>query len=151
KPDVAAADTFAIHIFLGHGDGTFDVGETYPGATIATRIVTGDFDGDGIVDLAEIGITTGVTLLLGNGNGTFTPGSLPLDTQAASIEAADFDGDGRSDLVVSLNFEDTLAVYPSNGDGTFGDPVSVSLVNLGTLAVGGVNGDGKPDIVAATT
>jgi len=69
-------------------------------ATTATTnsLVVGDFDGDGKLDLA---VSTGssISILLGNGNGTFTVRSFPSTAQfVGTLAAGDVNGDGKLDL-----------------------------------------------------
>ena len=116
-------------------------------------MVLGDVNGDGKPDLvvANSGSNT-VSVLLGNGNGTFQP-SKPLSpalTQCVAI--GDVNGDGKLDMAVANYGSSTVSVLLGNGNGTFhaqqtfaagSDPVSVEL--------GDVNGDGKPDLIVANT
>jgi len=65
-------------VFLGQGDGTFASAQTYPAASRRLRSRPGDFNQDGAADLA-IANQAGVSLLLGNADGTMVPGiSIPF-------------------------------------------------------------------------
>src|SRR5207253_9503630 len=98
-----------------------------------------------------------VTVLLGNGKGTFAPapGSPVAVTNAPdpnSLVAGDFNGDGRLDLAVGSFGNDTVAILLGKGDGTFtqvngccGTPVG--LTRIFSMAAGDLNGDGKLDLV----
>jgi len=128
-------------------------------------IVTGDFNGDGIMDLAVAnqGTTGGgssISILLGNGNGTFSPGptlSLPTGTLPGPMVAGDFNGDGKLDLAIGDTLSSRIQVFLGAGNGSF-TPVAGSTVNCTlvvdcgntvqpvSLAVGDFNGDGYLDL-----
>jgi len=91
-----------------------------------------------------------VQVLLGNGDGTFTPSgsTLSVGSYPSAIVSADFDGDGKPDLAVTIAFSDTLAVFLGNGDGTF-RPAAASPETGNyplSLVTADVNGDGIPDL-----
>jgi hypothetical protein len=121
-------------------------------------IVAGDFNGDGILDLAVANLASNsshpatVTVLLGNGNGTFTPTAQTLATGNLpySVAIGDFNGDGIPDLVTANAGSNTATVFLGNGDGTF---TAGPTPALGTdplfAAVGDFNGDGLSDIAGA--
>jgi Bacterial Ig-like domain (group 3)/Chitobiase/beta-hexosaminidase C-terminal domain/FG-GAP-like repeat/Fn3 associated len=107
-------NTGGIWILLGNGDGTFQnpSAPTISGNIGAnTSLVAGDFNGDGIPDLASA-VSPGeakapITVALGNGNGTFqAPVAYPIGPYYSPqfpIVTADFNGDGRADLVSGQN------------------------------------------------
>ena len=66
-----------------------------------------------------------VSILLGNGNGTFQPAvSYPAGKTPISVAVGDFNGDGHLDLVVANSQAPTISVLLGNGDGSFRPPVS---------------------------
>jgi hypothetical protein len=112
-PDLAVANagnyyTFTggnLSVLLGKGDGTFQAAVNYVVGDSPTSVAVGDFNGDGIVDLA-VSDTAGnqVSVLLGKGDGTFElAGTYPAGVGARSVAIADFNGDGRLDLAVRLS------------------------------------------------
>jgi hypothetical protein len=121
-------------------------------------LALGDFNGDGIPDLAAPDSATGVVaIFLGKGDGTFQPamnastgqGSTPL-----AIAVADFNGDGKLDLAVALGNQAAVAILLGNGDGTFQPPRIVSTAGSAlyypvALTVGDFNHDGRLDIATA--
>lgn len=104
-----------------------------------TDLVVADFDGDTDLDVVTSNAVGGdVTIMLGNGDGTFggpTPFAVGLNPVA--IAAGDFDGTGTLDVAVANLDDDTIGVLPGGGDGTFGAMV-VTMV-----------GDAPSDLVVA--
>ncbi len=150
-----------IVILLGKGDGTFTQAEQSPtfDATPVAAVV-GDFNGDGTADLAVALDGAGstdpgsVTILLGNGDGTFTPVPQTLSTAGSptSITAVDFTGNGILDLAVAnlngsyLNYP-TITVFKGSGNGTF-SLLPDQLLYLATnyITFGDVENTGVPDL-----
>ncbi|MDR3738507.1 MAG: FG-GAP-like repeat-containing protein [Terracidiphilus sp.] len=144
-----------VTVMLGNGDGTFKAPINSPSpASTPGSIAVGDFNGDGIPDLAFANYLSGtVTVMLGNGDGTFasTPVSPAAGSEPYSIAVDDFNGDGIPDLAVANLGSNTVTVLLGNGDGTFAS-TSVSPVTgsgLSSIAIGDFNGDGIPDLAVA--
>jgi len=168
KPDLAVASGFyggAISIFLGNGNGTFTQAAGSP-ISVSTPYVTdaiavADINGDGIPDIAaandgyEYGASS-VTVLLGNGDGTFTTvsASSTVGEGPVGIIAGDFNGDGKPDLATANFYDGTVTVLLGNGDGTFTQAASSPII-VGsfpwTLSTADFNRDGKADLAVANT
>jgi hypothetical protein len=160
KIDLAVTGESGTTIFLGNGDGTLTAGAQYSLFGDCTNnqwpahscFVTADFNNDGIPDLAgALWIGDEVSILLGNGDGTFRTGpTIALGDTPTGLASGDFNHDGNIDLALT-SYTGTIQVLPGNGDGTFGTPTVIQLEygGLGGLAVGDLNGDGNPDIVVA--
>src|SRR4051812_7615953 len=103
----------ALTVRLGNGDGSFGDGSVrilLPAVQVA-NVATGDFDGDGSVDVALVegpdsAKPGAVHLLLGNGDGTLQPHVLAgrfAGGISGEVHVADFNGDGRADLAIGQN------------------------------------------------
>jgi FG-GAP-like repeat len=150
-----------VSVLLGNGDGTFQAPLVTPAGANPWYFAVGDFTGNGKLDLAvaDYGCpldcnsspSNTVTVLLGNGDGTFLPGSsLTVGNGPAGVAVADFNGDGKLDLAVTNLNDNTVSVLLGNGDGTFQTPQTFSdpgIPHPYFVAVGDFNGDGKPDLV----
>ena len=167
KPDLAIMITQqeAIAILLGNGDGTFTQGATidnvgstpcipYPlNQRSNCSVAVGDFNHDGNADLvATSDFDNTVIVLLGHGDGTFTPASgspMTVGNFPQTVKVGDFNSDGLQDLVVANGKDNTVSILLGNGDGTFkaanGSPVQVGGFPF-FLAVADFNGDGSADV-----
>jgi len=183
-PDLVTTRGSSVTVLLGNGDGTFAAGLSYPagnsvlvsvrgdkaetmdwfGIFYSWSVAVGDFDQDGWPDL----VTTDpwsfdVTVLLGNGDGTFAAGVSYAagDGPVFYVAVADFDQDGWLDLVTANPVDNDLdgvlepvpgdvRVLLGHGDGTFAAAVSY-VVGVGpiSVAVGDFDQDGRADLVTA--
>ena len=121
-------------------------------------IVTGDFNRDGKADLinANTGTNAGtISVLLGNGDGTFRPavnyndgGSGGISSPPSNVAAAgDFNNDGNPDVAVATY--SGIFLLAGNGDGTFRTAVAVeTAASASALIAADFNGDGNQDLVA---
>jgi len=141
-----------------NGDGTFTPLPLTTPAGAQGMIGVGDFNADGKLDFVAVnpssaGNLSTLTVFLGNGDGTFTPGySTNFAGSAGQVWVGDFNGDGKPDVLVHLATSETGTIsrdvleFLGNGDGTFA-PVKDVLPNFGDMAVGDFNHDGIDDIV----
>jgi hypothetical protein len=92
-----------------------------------------------------------VSVLLGNGNGTFqTAASYATNTGAIAVTVGDFNGDGNSDLAVANLTSNNVSVLLGVGDGTLHSAVNYAVGTAPiSLVVGDFNGDGKADLAVA--
>ena len=133
---------------LPSGSYKVDVGPVWVGV--------GDFNGDGKPDLVTANIGTccsfggngSMSVLLGDGDGTFRPAvNYSAGSYANSGVVGDFNSDGKADVVIAGNAG--LYVLLGNGDGTFRNALlSNTSNNYTSLGSADFNGDGVPDLVA---
>jgi hypothetical protein len=86
-----------------------------------------------------------MTILLGNGDGTFVQGAdnPAKGNQPLSMVAGDFNGDGNVDLAVTNQGGNDLTILLGKGDVTFAAPSSPVIAGPDSLVVGDFNGDCK--------
>lgn len=165
-----------VSILTGRGDGSFQPGTTLSTGGHGANLAVTDINGDGkpdlvitnrCIDTACAMLDTYVSVLLGNGDGSFQT-AVNYDSGglgASSVAIADLNADGRADMVVTnLCYRDSpyspycaygaVAVLMGNGNGTFQAPLSyASGTDPGldndtrAVVVTDMNGDGMPDLI----
>ena len=152
--------TDGVAVLLGDGSGGFTQAPGSPFAAVIsgpTNVMVGDVNGDGKLDLVIAGGSGygGVAVLLGDGTGHF---ALGIPTVFGVLERAvglvDFDGDGRLELLTADGIgANNPHVYLWKGDGTGRFTRGAALwagQAFRALAVGDLDGDGKPDLVISS-
>jgi hypothetical protein len=152
-----------VDVLLGNGRGTFLPAVEYPGGTnvASASLAVGDFNGDGILDLAVANTSndtkgSGINLLLGKSDGTFQPAvDYAVGSNPYAVAIGAFNNNGRLDLAtpapanstVSVLLQPSLvsgpdAVFSPNSltfatqlVGTTSSAESVLLTNYGTAAL----------------
>ncbi len=161
--NVSNGSTTVLTFLPNNGSGVFS--GPYRSTIDPTKVsslfigASGDFNGDGKLDLVGVGTPPGSTKwgvfsLLGNGDGTFHVGAFTLSgvpTATTQAFAGDYNHDGKLDVLV-WGFNNTqgaanpLSEFLGNGDGTFAAP-KIILPDLGFFGMADLNHDGYPDIV----
>ena len=155
---VAVSDTQQISVLLGKGDGNFAAAQSFaapilPGQTSAAatpiiNLITADLRHIGKKDI----ICSNGAVLLGKGDGTFTPASAPAfpyvigtSNQGPNLGSGDFNNDGKPDIMLSTG--SNVLTYLGKGDGTFTAGNSYAAINtVGFAVVDDLDGDGNADI-----
>ena len=121
-----------LSVFLGNGNGSFQAQRTFEAQTLGniSTLVTGDFNLDGATDIAtSVYDSPGtISILLGNGNGTFQSRLTKSETGIGTLLAGDFTGDGRMDLVGADYDDNIIKLYTANG----GYATTSASLNLST-------------------
>jgi hypothetical protein len=141
-----------VGAYLGKGDGTFG-SPTLTSVTGAYQLAEGDINKDGKWDIVvEQDIPeqlSDVTILLGNGDGTFRAVDVGQNfgDRPEGIAVADFNKDGKLDLAVGSELSDSVSVALGNGAGAFQALTSYPVGDyVSSVAISDFNGDGNLDI-----
>jgi len=156
-----------LALLVGNGDGTFQPAVHFPNTSgfDAPTIAAADLDGDANPDLvigheiacytAPCTVAHSITVMLGNGDGTFQPASeIEIGTTTADIAVADFNRDGKTDLALASN-SSRVIVMLGVGNGTFLQQPTMIMtpdtfaVDATDIDVADVNGDTLADLVVA--
>jgi hypothetical protein len=141
----ALSPDWGMTYYLNNGDATFSMAlKDSMGSNI---MCSGDFDGDGNVDVAVAGVALDdlhVALLFGIGEGSFAPPVKILPgIVVSSLATTDLDHDGDNDIIVGTSPLNQSLL--NNGDGTFAEPLPSG--GFGTLPQADIDGDGYLDMV----
>jgi hypothetical protein len=144
---------------LTHGSSNIVYGPTYAFDYHTLTASAGDLNGDGKPDLIVVDSAfdtgTKICILLGNGDGTFYPGSTLFSTQMGvedrvDVTISDVNCDGKADLLFNNHTTGEIDVAFGNGDGTFSGWNSATGSSQAPVVVADVNGDGNPDLVTTS-
>jgi hypothetical protein len=161
--------TGSVTMLLGQGDGMFQTAATVAVGNDVGAVVAADLNGDRRADLAVLSVnlsgptTRGITVLLGQGDGSFAPlpavpvgPSLSSTSSAGSLLVGDANGDGITDLAVANSTgsggapSGSVTILLGQGDGTFPRaPTFVVGSNPVALAVDDFDGDGRLEVATA--
>jgi len=152
-----------LDVFFNRGDGSFDPPVSYANLDWLQyrEIATGDFDGDGHPDIAELSARepSGFGVFFNRGDGSFDD---QVDFVASTtwisygLGVADFDGDGKDDVatatIINANLPgqaNVLEVFTATGNGGFNEPAIYpmdSIPRVYQIMTGDFTGDGHPDL-----
>jgi hypothetical protein len=150
--------TGAVGVFLGKGDGTFSPYVSYEVGSSPVSVVAGDFNGDGLIDLATVSedlvslaFQGGmISVLLGNGDGTFQThvDTATNESTNSCLGAADFNRDGKLDIAAAtgystvnillqapISLSQSFVTFANQNVGSSSPPQSITLTNGGTASV----------------
>ncbi len=123
-------------------------------------VAIGDLDGDGKPDVAALTGPSGNEVAVFRnistpGNPAFTQQNFPTGSYPVGLTLSDVDGDGKPDMVTANRFSNSVSVLrntSTSGTITFDTNVDYAVgADPFYVAVGDMDGDGRPDIAAANS
>jgi predicted NUDIX family NTP pyrophosphohydrolase len=161
EPDIVDLGWSALSVFLNNGDGSFEKQDEYRVGKSYTHVALADLNGDHKLDavLPRCSDPGAIAVLLNHGDGSFgRKRDYPAGECPWSVAVGDLNGDRKPDLATAKDdFPNTISVLLNHGDGTFelsqdyDNPLGGPDEDLGSIAVGDLNGDGRLDLAVART
>lgn len=154
---VAASGANSVLVFTQTATGTFNPPVAYAVGGDPQAVTVADLDGNGFADIAVATTSNAVSVLLQTSANVFAVAvDFPTGVQPVAVKAVDLNGDGKLDLLTA-NYgaalspgNQGLSVLLQGAPGTFAAPVNYATgYRASGLAVGDLNGDGKPDVAVA--
>ena len=165
NPDIVTVNSGSndVSILLGNGDGSFQAQKIFTAGPNPKSLAIADVNGDGHPDIVATDYDPSVnyvSILLGNGDGTFQPyypwntiGRFPI-----AIQTGDFNRDGLADFAVvnylyysSYGFQASMVtLLLGKGDGSFDEKIAYQSSNVfvfDAILSEDLNGDGKQDFI----
>ena len=158
-----------LNVRLSNYDGTLgpDKSTSYSNVIDAFPLTTGDFNGDGKMDIMVSSVPSpyspdqsSVAVYLGDGNGGFQQtASQSIIGYPSSVQTGDFNADGKLDYAAVINSasgrDSSVSIFLGLGDGTFYQPTKINTIGTvdvsHSLAVGDFNQDGTLDLAITTS
>jgi len=151
--DPACKQVGTVSVLLGNGDGTFQSAVDYSVGKSPVSVATGDFNGDGKLDLVVANkLDSTVSVLLGNGDGTFqAAATYATDTTPTAVAVGHFNGYSKpEDLAVACAGKNDVSVLTGKGDGTFNSYVPYKVGSRPfSVEAADFTGNGIIDLVVA--
>ena len=149
--DLLSRGTGTLRLRLGNGDGTFGAAVDFPTPDIRVNgpFGIGDLNHDGHLDLVYSNpLPDGLGVLFGDGEGHLGGAKVHPALRSTVRILADVDKDGHLDVIGDDYGNDIVVTYGDGAGGLIEGEVYDTFTTAG-LAVGDLNGDGRPDAAVA--
>ncbi len=147
----STSTSLSLNVQAGQSSGLITAANPATGTAPSTMIAA-DLNLDGKLDLITTNSTGNtISVLLGNGNGTFQPrADYAVGTNPIVAASGDFNGDGKPDIAVANSSSSNVSILLNTGTGAYSAATNIPLINApGGLLVGDFDLDGKADLAIA--